>query len=563
MRCRPDKPLIVQDKQKILLEADHPSYIEVRNRLSTFAEPVKTPDPLHTYRMTPVSLWNAASQGVRAESILSFLDEESKFGLPSTIGKEIKETINRYGIFKLMKKDGELVLSVADVSLFHDMKETTPWKNCLVPTEDGCFIVPPDKRGWIKQQMIKAGYPIKDVAGYDDGEPLSLRWRTIPLSGNKPIQLRDYQRKAVDSFYQQEDPTGGSGVLVLPCGAGKTFIGMDVMEKVGRATLILTPNTTSVRQWIQELLDKMDLTEDQVGQYTGARKEVRPITVATYQILTHRAGKQEPFTHMKLFKERGWGLVIYDEVHLLPAPVFRATADIQACRRLGLTATLVREDERQEDVFSLIGPKKYEAPWKEIEQKGWIARAVCTEVRTPLNEGKKREYLKASHKKKYRIAAENPEKINVLQRILHQHQQEPVLVIGQYLDQLKEVAERLKAPLITGETDQRERNDLFQRFQRGEEKVLVVSKVANFAVDLPNAKVAVQISGTFGSRQEEAQRLGRVLRPKEKNNEAYFYHIVSKDTIDQDYALRRQLFLVEQGYQYQLMESDEWGGKKE
>lgn len=560
MIFRPDRPLIVQGDRKVLLEVNHPSFHQVRNRLSVFAELVKTPDPLHMYRITPLSLWNAAAAGKEAEEITSLLNEESKFGLPLSLKKEVEETMGRYGLLKLETGEEGLLLSVFDVDLFRRLKEMPLWRDRLVPLDGGRFQVPSSLRGLVKQELVKLGYPVDDVAGYIGGEVLDVRLRECALSDGKPFRLRTYQSRAVESFHRQGGVTGGSGVLVLPCGAGKTVIGMAVMEKVGRATLILTPNTTSVRQWIRELLDKTHLREEEVGEYTGSRKEVRPVTVATYQILTNRSGMEDPLRHLKLFDERDWGLVIYDEVHLLPAPVFRSTADIQARRRLGLTATLIREDGREADVFSLIGPKKFEVSWREMEEKGWIAQAFCTEIRAPMDKERWREYEQAPRKGKYRIAAENPDKLSVLNEVLGRHRDGKTLVIGQYLSQLREAASRLGAPLITGEMAQQEREELYEQFRRGKERVLVVSKVANFAVDLPDASVAVQLSGTFGSRQEEAQRLGRILRPKEGENEAHFYSIVSRDTVDQDYAHNRRLFLAERGYRYEVADAETWGG---
>lgn len=551
MKFCPDRPMIVQGDGVVLLEADHPDFPEVRDRLSNLAELVKTPDHLHTYRITPLSLWNAVSAGWTVPEAVGFLEEESKFGLPASLKRQVEEKMGRCGLVTLTSKEKQLILSVADAALSQKMRKSRPWRDRMTFLGRGTFAVPSELRGWVKQELIRLGYPVEDRAGYTRGEPLSLQLK-------ETTHLRDYQRRAVENFHRRGDVTGGNGVLVLPCGAGKTVIGLSVMEKVGKATLILTPNTTSVQQWIRELLDKTDLTAEQVGVYTGDKKEVRPVTVATYQILTHRSGKRDPFTHMKLFEERDWGLVIYDEVHLLPAPVFRATADIQARRRLGLTATLVREDGREEDVFSLIGPKKFEVPWKELESRGWIAQAACTEIRTPLKPGLRQQYQRAPKKKKYRIAAENPQKINVLKKILHRHRDHKILVIGQYLDQLRQVATQLSLPLITGQTPQSEREIWFDRFRSGDEPVLVVSKVANFAVDLPDAGVAVQLSGAFGSRQEEAQRLGRILRPKKGENEAHFYHVVSRDTLDQEYALQRQLFLVEQGYRYDVQDFEAW-----
>ncbi|MFD1396590.1 DNA repair helicase XPB [Kroppenstedtia eburnea] len=559
MIFRRECPLIVQADRTVLLEVDHPSFQRVRDQLSGFAELVKSPDLLHTYRITPLSLWNAAAAGTEAEEIISFLEEESKFGLPASLKKEVEETMARYGLLKLEAADQGLILSVKDASLFQRLKELYPAEDRLVPLPGQRFRVPSRFRGLLKRELIRWGYPVEDVAGFTGGEVLDIRLRERTAGEGNPFHLRTYQKRAVESFYREGDATGGSGVLVLPCGAGKTVIGMAVMEKVGRATLILTPNTTSVRQWIRELLDKTCLTESEVGEYTGKAKEVRPVTVATYQIITNRDREKAALHHMMLFGKRDWGLVIYDEVHLLPAPVFRATADIQARRRLGLTATLIREDGREADVFSLIGPKKFEVSWREMEEEGWIAKAVCTEIRTGMDDRRRREYEQAAPKNKYRIAAENPEKLSILKEVLERHREGRVLVIGQYLSQLREAAAQLKAPLITGETAEGEREKLYERFRQGKERVLVVSKVANFAVDLPDASVAVQLSGTFGSRQEEAQRLGRILRPKKEENEAYFYTIVSRDTLDQEYARNRQLFLMERGYRYAVADEEAWG----
>ncbi|MFC4076920.1 DNA repair helicase XPB [Salinithrix halophila] len=556
MGYQANQPLIIQSDRTILLEVCHPEFEEVRDKLSAFAELVKSPEHIHTYRMTPLSLWNAAASGVEAAEILRFLRERSKFDLPDSLCKEMDEIISRYGRIELIREEGMLVLRCTDPILLDELGRSSGLKAWLQKGRNGCRRIAPEVRGLVKQELMKLGWPVRDLAGYSEGETLPIRLREQTYSG-ETFRLRNYQRQAAEAFYRRGSNHGGNGVLVLPCGAGKTVVGLAVMARVGRAALILTPNTTSVRQWVREILDKTELTEDQVGEYTGERKQVKPVTVATYQILTHRGGRGE-FPHLDLFSRRDWGLIIYDEVHLLPAPVFRATADLQAKRRLGLTATLVREDGREEDVFSLIGPKKVDVPWKELEKEQWIAQAACTEVRTPMDQERRREYADAKQKQKYRIAAENPNKILVLENILKRHKGEKVLVIGQYLHQLEEIAARLQVPLLTGKTQQRKREELYDAFRRGEVPVLVVSKVANFAVDLPDARVAVQISGTFGSRQEEAQRLGRILRPKAGENKAHFYNLVSRDTVDQEYALNRQLFLVEQGYRYTIMDAEQW-----
>jgi len=560
MTYRPENPLVVQSDRTILLEVNHPRFAELRDRLSAFAELVKSPESVHVYRITPLSLWNAASGGVQASEILELLHRYGKFPLPPAVEREIADTVSRYGRVRLENRQGNLVLAFEDAEVKNEVLNASTLRFLRDDSEGQRVRVPPERRGWVKRELLRLGYPVEDVAGYSEGELLPIRLRSVCRSG-RPFRLRDYQRRAVEAFHREGAASGGSGVFVLPCGAGKTVVGLAAMERVGQATLILTTNTTSVQQWIREILDKTDLPAEWVGEYTGDRKDVRPVTVATYQILTHRSGSDGSFAHMQLFQRRNWGLIIYDEVHLLPAPIFRATADLQAKRRLGLTATLIREDGREEDVFSLIGPKRYEVPWRELEEQGWIAEARCIEVRVPMSAELRRRYLQAAKRQKYRIVAENPEKFSVLEAILKRHREDRVLIIGQYLSQLQQIADRLSAPLITGRMKQAGRNLLFDRFRKGKVPVLVVSKVANFAVDLPDANVAIQVSGTFGSRQEEAQRLGRILRPKSGANRAYFYNLVTRDSLDQEYALHRQRFLVEQGYHYEVKEMGEWEGK--
>ena len=554
MLYRPTNPLIVQSDHTVLLEVNHPAFPEVRDELAKFAELVKSPEHLHTYRITPLSLWNAAASKMTSESIVDSLKKWSKFDIPLSLTKEICKYMDRYGLIRLEKKGEAHVLTSRDSQLLQRvLREPSLTKRIKGFTATGAEIFP-EARGEVKQLLLKRGYPVEDLAGYAGGEKLVIELKeTI---AQKKFCLRAYQREAVEAFYEDGAVTGGSGVLVLPCGAGKTIVGLGVMERVGRATLILAPSTTSVRQWIREIEEKTTVPASVIGEYSGLKKEVKPITVATYQILTHRTGEHE-FTHMRLFRERDWGLIIYDEVHLLPAPVFRATAAIQAKRRLGLTATLVREDGREEDVFSLIGPKKADVPWKVLESAGWIADAACYEIRTPLPYERRRMYEKASVRQKYRIASENPRKIGVLRRILSKHAEHPVLVIGQYVDQLRQIAAEMNAPLISGQMPQHKRDMIYRQFKQGLLPLLVVSKVANFAIDLPDARVAVQVSGTFGSRQEEAQRLGRILRPKRGENQAYFYNIVSRGTKDQEYALKRQRFLAEQGYRYTVVDAEE------
>lgn len=557
MSYRPELPLIVQSDRTLLLEVHNPLFAEVRLALSGFAELVKSPEYIHTYRLTPLSLWNAAASGLAAEAVIDTLLSYSKYGVPPAIVGEIQEQMSRYGLIRLEKEGDALVLVSENERLLRELMSYKSMQRYMQRQRSAnAYEIPLHARGIIKQELIKLGYPVQDIAGYTEGEPCALQLRA-QTAGRRTFSLRSYQEEAVESFYAGGQATGGSGVLVLPCGAGKTIIGLGVIDKLQTATLILTTNATSVRQWIDELLDKTTLTAEQIGEYTGQRKEVKPITVATYQILTYRSPGEDEFPHLKLFTERDWGLIIYDEVHLLPAPVFRMTSGIQAKRRLGLTATLVREDQREDDVFTLIGPKKYELPWKDLEEKGWIAQAQCTEIRLPIDPHLRERYAFATAQQKYRIAAENPKKTQVVRRLLQQHADDRVLIIGQYVDQLEQLAEDLQIPLITGKVAEKERLQLYQQFRSGSCKHLIVSKVANFAVDLPDANVAIQISGTFGSRQEEAQRLGRILRPKAGDNTAHFYTLITRDTREQEFALHRQLFLIEQGYRYEVMEMND------
>lgn len=555
MSYRPDQPMIVQSDRTILLETQHPLFTEARQAICGFADLIKSPEYIHTYRITPLSLWNAAASGLAPEQVSGVLSTYSKYGVPPTIVKEIVETMRRYGLIRLEKAGENLLLTSEDPLL---LEELVGYKSIAQLLEEKCltgYVIKPYARGLIKQELTRLGYPVQDLAGYSQGEACPASFRETTSQG-KPFSLRPYQQEAVDAFYSGGATTGGSGVLVLPCGAGKTVIGLGAICQLETATLILTTNTTSVRQWIQELLDKTGLDPSLVGEYTGDRKEVKPITVATYQILTYRPTSEDEFPHMKLFSERDWGLIIYDEVHLLPAPVFRVTSGIQATRRLGLTATLVREDGREEEVFTLIGPKKYEVPWKSMEEQGWIAEARCSEIRLPFEPKWREAYAHATSRQKFRIAAENPRKLEVVRHLLERHRTDQVLIIGQYVDQLDQMAAALQIPLITGKVPEKERELLYSQFKKGEITRLIVSKVANFAVDLPDANVAIQISGTFGSRQEEAQRLGRILRPKAEDNKAHFYTLVTRDTREQEFSLHRQLFLVEQGYPYDIIEME-------
>ena len=561
MSYNPANPIIVQGDKSVLLEVDNPLYQEARDVLARFAELEKSPEYIHTYRITPLSLWNAASAGLTASAILDGLERYSKYPLPDNVRVDIADYISRYGRLKLIRQDDSLLVVSDDLALIAEIarhRQLSPY--IITQIDPRTLQVDFARRGHVKQALVNIGYPAEDLAGYVQGEHLDLHLRLMTL-GDKPFALRHYQLEAADVFYAGGAAHGGSGVIVLPCGAGKTMVGMAAMAQVQCNTLILSPNTVAVRQWIDELIDKTTLTPDQVGEYTGLRKEIRPVTISTYQTMTYRkrgikegsVPLVEEFPHLALFNERNWGLIVYDEVHLLPAPVFRMTAEIQARRRLGLTATLVREDHREEDVFSLIGPKKFDVPWKDLEKQGWIATADVAEIRIQMPPDHRMIYAVSGPREKYRVAAENPEKFEVLDQLLAKHADDNVLVIGMYLEQLEEVRQRYGFPVITGKTPVRERRKLYQQFKDGEVTRLIISKVGNFAIDLPDANVMIQISGTFGSRQEEAQRLGRILRPKRNGLLAHFYTLVSKDTNDQDYSANRQLFLTEQGYRYIIL----------
>ena len=559
MAFNPANPLVIQSDKTVLLEVNNDLYAEARDALAPFAELEKSPEYIHTYRITPLSLWNAAASGLGAEQMLAALERYSKYDLPGNVRIDILDLVSRFGRLKLNKYGEDLLLTSSDRALIEEILRNKHLAPLIQGREDETsLLVNAGNRGRLKQALIGFGYPAEDLAGYVTGAELPLALREWTLGGES-FGLRPYQQDAVDVFHAGGGVTGGSGVIVLPCGAGKTMVGMGAIAALQTQTLILTPSTVAARQWIRELLDKTTLTADQIGEYTGLEKEIRPVTIATYQIITYRKRRTDEFPHFALFDRADWGLIIYDEVHLLPAPVFRITADLQARRRLGLTATLVREDGRQADVFSLIGPKKVDVPWKVLERQGWIAEAECIEVRVPLSENDRMVYALTPDEEKYRAAATNEVKYPVLDAILSKHPDDNVLIIGMYLDQLDQVAARYQAPLITGKTPVREREKLFERFRNGEIRLLVVSKVANFAIDLPDANVAIQISGTFGSRQEEAQRLGRILRPKRNGLLAHFYSIVVRDSRDQDFAANRQLFLTEQGYQYNILYDHELG----
>ncbi len=541
-----DGPLIVQSDKTLLLEVDHPDAEQARRDIAPFAELERAPEHIHTYRVTPLGLWNARAAGHDAEQVVDALIRHSRYAVPHALLVDVAETMGRYGRLTLAKDaDGRLVLRTTDRAVLTEVLRHRRIRPLLgEPLDDDSVLVHPSERGHLKQELVKVGWPAEDEAGYVDGEshPIAL--------DETGWELRPYQRQAVDGFWH-----GGSGVVVLPCGAGKTLVGAGAMARACATTLILVTNTVAARQWKDELVRRTSLTEDEIGEYSGARKEIRPVTIATYQVLTTR--RKGAYTHLDLLDAHDWGLVVYDEVHLLPAPVFRMTADLQARRRLGLTATLVREDGREADVFSLIGPKRYDAPWKDIENQGYIAPADCVEVRVTLPESQRMAYAVAEPEDRYRLASCSDAKLGVVERIVAKHRGEPTLVIGQYLDQLDELAERLDADLITGETSVAERQRLFAALRTGEIDLLVVSKVANFSIDLPEASVAVQVSGTFGSRQEEAQRLGRVLRPKEDGRTAHFYTVVARDTVDAEFAAHRQRFLAEQGYAYRIIDADD------
>lgn len=551
------KPLIVQSDRTVFLEVDHPVFKEARNHLMAFAELEKSPEYVHIYRITPLSLWNAAAAGLRVEKILDVLATYGKYPIPSSLRKEIKEFMGRYGQLRLEQNEGRLELCAARPEHLEEVLHMKHLRECLT---DGKAVVrnglsttgvKAEFRGQLKLSLIKVGYPVEDMAGYRKGAPLEIALRPQLFSG-EPFSLRHYQTDAVDAFYAGGQDAGGSGVIVLPCGAGKTVVGIGVLERVKSQALILSTNITALRQWKRELLEKTSLDETQIAEYSGEQKEIGPITLTTYQMLTYRKNRFDEFLHFKLFTARDWGLVIYDEVHLLPAPVFRLTAEIQATRRLGLTATLIREDAREDEVFSLIGPRKYDLPWRTLETQGWIASAKCVEVRVDMPPEVSSNYAIADRRGKFRISSENSAKLEVVKSLVKHHRRDRILIIGQYLDQLKAIRRELGAPLITGKTPNGERERLYTRFRSGQLPVLVVSKVGNFAVDLPDANIAIQISGTFGSRQEEAQRLGRILRPKRNGGQAFFYSIVTRASRDQEFSEKRQLFLTEQGYHYSI-----------
>jgi DNA excision repair protein ERCC-3 len=540
-----DGPLIVQSDRSVLLEVDHPRAEAARVAIAPFAELEKSPEHVHTYRLSPLALWNARAAGLRPEQVAAALVEHSRYPVPPGLLADLAETMDRYGRLVLRADgDGRLLLASADLAVVEEVvraRQVAPLLGRRLGP--GQVEVPLAERGRLKQALLALGWPADDQAGYVDGAPLAVELRASHAGTGRPFTLRRYQRESVTAF-----AAAGSGVIVLPCGAGKTLVGIGAMAALGTRTLVLVTSTLAARQWRDELLARTGLRPEQVGEYSGARKQVAPVTVATYQVLVTRRGGRH--AHLDLLGREDWGLIVYDEVHLLPAPVFRMTAEIQARRRLGLTATLVREDGREADVFSLIGPKRYDVPWRDLEAQGWVAAADCVEVRVDLTDDERMDYAVAEPEERYRRAATARSKLPVVASLADRHLADRVLVIGQYLDQLQTLGEQLGAPVVTGDTPVRERERLFAAFRSGELRRLVVSKVANFSIDLPEANVAIQVSGTFGSRQEEAQRLGRILRPKADGGRARFYTVVSRDTNDTDYAQRRQRFLAEQGYAY-------------
>ena len=533
-------PLIVQSDKTVLLEVDHAQAAEARAALAPFAELERAPEHVHTYRITPLALWNARAAGHDAEQVVDVLENYSRFPVPQALLIDVAETMSRYGRVRLHAHPAHgLIIESDEPPILEELSRGATGKLLGARIDANSIAVPPSERGRLKQALLKAGWPAEDLAGYVDGEshPIALN--------HDGWQLRDYQQYATEAFW-----SGGSGVVVLPCGAGKTIVGAAAMAKAESTTLILVTNTVAGRQWRDELLRRTTLTENEIGEYSGEKKEIKPITIATYQVVTRKTKGE--YRALELFDSRDWGLIIYDEVHLLPAPVFRMTSDLQSRRRLGLTATLVREDGREGDVFSLIGPKRYDAPWKELEMAGYIATAECIEVRVDMDAEERMLYATAQPRDRYRIAAQAAAKLRAVDTILARHPQQ-ALIIGGYVDQLKELGAHLDAPVIDGSTSTAKRERLFQQFRDGTLPVLVVSKVANFSIDLPEAALAIQVSGTFGSRQEEAQRLGRLLRPKEE--EALFYSLVTRDSLDADYAVHRQRFLAEQGYAYRLIDA--------
>ena len=569
-----ENPLIVQGDRSLLLDVHAPLAEECRNALIPFAELEKSPEHLHTYRLTPLSLWNAASAGFSADDAAAVLQKYARFDVPQSVIAWIKETASRFGKITLLAgpdievpvKEGSaekiiehyLYLKADSLPVYKEIFANHSVKKLLTASSDTnapehSFLIHLTDRGTIKQLLLQAGWPVKDQVALTDGEPLDVSLRQTTAAG-QPLQIREYQTGAARALVGDKGPGTGFGTIVLPCGAGKTIVGMTIMDMLKTSTLIITTNISAVHQWIDELLDKTNLTRDQIAEYSGESKTIKQVTVATYQVLTWRPDKEVPYPHFSIFHERPWGLIIYDEVHMLPAPVFRVVADLQAVRRVGLTATLVREDGCEGYVFSLVGPKRYDVPWKELERDRWIATAECVEVRIDLPAYQEIDYAVAGTREKHKIASMNPEKLPVVSQIIKKFPDDKILVIGQYLQQLDEIVKELGCPIITGKTPTVERDRIYNDFREGKIRVLVVSKVANFAIDLPDASLAIQVSGTFGSRQEEAQRLGRILRPKERKSR--FFTLITRNTVEEEFGSNRQKFLAEQGYEYKIVRYD-------
>ena len=553
-----ENPLIVQGDRSLLLDVHAPLAEECRNALIPFAELEKSPEHLHTYKLTPLSLWNAASAGFSAQDAVDVLNKYARYDVPQSVVAWINEVSGRFGKIRLVEvpksKDDEeqyLSLQAQSEAIYKEIGANTAVKKMLgTGAAKNTYLIKLTDRGTIKQLLLEAGWPVKDEVALTDGEPLEINLKTQTSSG-APLVIRDYQTSAAKALVGDKGPGTGFGTIVLPCGSGKTIVGMQIMDMLKTSTLIITTNISAVHQWIDELLDKTNLTADDISEYTGESKDIKPVTVATYQVLTWRPDREGPFPHFSLFHERPWGLIIYDEVHMLPAPVFRVVAELQAVRRVGLTATLVREDGCEGYVFSLVGPKRYDVPWKELERDKWIASAECIEVRVDLPDYKEIDYAVAGAREKHKIASQNPDKLPLVKQIVNKYTQDKILVIGQYLEQLAEIAKELGAPIITGKTPTAERDKIYGDFRKGNIRVLVVSKVANFAIDLPDASLAIQVSGTFGSRQEEAQRLGRILRPKERTSR--FFTLITRNTVEEEFSSNRQKFLAEQGYSYRIV----------
>jgi DNA excision repair protein ERCC-3 len=547
-----ENALIIQSDRSVLLDVHSPHAEEARMAIAPFAELIKSPEHIHTYQISPLSVWNARAAGMPVAQMVAALATHAKYPMPDMVAQELQTLGDRYGLTVIKRHKEKLILHIADLPLAEQLsRDEMVAKYLGNRLSELTFLVDPGDRGVLKQALLATGYPAEDLAGYVMGDEMTLTLRD-PTKSGVPFILRDYQTAAAAAFYQAGQVQGGSGVIVLPCGAGKTIVGLAAIAAVQQSTLILTSNLTSVRQWQRELLDKTDLSEEQIAEYSGVMKNTAAITLATYQIISYRQPETDRFPHFALFNARSWGLIIYDEVHLLPAPIFRITAELQARRRLGLTATLIREDGKEGDVFALIGPKRYDVPWRELEGQGFIATAECVEVRIPQDPEEQMAYALAPKRQQFRIAAENPAKVAVVLELLQKQAEHRVLIIGEYLDQLKILADKTGLPLVTGKTSQKERDRLYEEFRAGAIGGLVLSRVGNFALDLPDADVLIQVSGKYGSRQEEAQRLGRVLRPKSDGRSAQFYTLVSTRTCEEDFARHRQLFLAEQGYSYRI-----------